>query len=176
MKYILTSSTWEGQLILEYYENGILKQVGFPENIDIKALGFFITHFPAHIDILTWYKQNTKIRIEEATVEASFEAFWTAYNKKNGSKEVARQYWEGEKKTVNRRPVNEADRISIMRILPRFVAKYPGEKKEYQPLATSFLHQRYWDSELEAAPRQNEAVSSAAARLMEVWSKKPPDS
>ncbi|NJM13996.1 MAG: hypothetical protein HC896_00180 [Bacteroidales bacterium] len=98
-------------------------------------------------------------------VAVDFETFWNAYDKKTGSKAMAQQYWDGDKKTISRRPINDTDRVAIMGMAKRYVARYRGEKKEYQPLAQTFLHQRYWESELEATPK-NEAVAAMATQLL----------
>lgn len=55
----------------------------------------------------------------------------------------------GGKRTLNKRPVTEADRQVIMRVVKRFAYRYQGSKKEYQPLATTFLNQRLWETEAE---------------------------
>jgi len=172
MHYALTSPKWEGEIRLEYFDNGILKQAQFTEVIDVKAAMFMATHFPLQINLLTWLQENTQVKVIEILATVSFTEFWEAYNKKLGSKELARQYWEGEKRTLNKRPVNDTDRMAIMRMVKRFESKYKGEKKDYQPLASSFLHQRYWESESENTPKKNEAASNAAIELMNKWKMK----
>jgi hypothetical protein len=41
-------------------------------------------------------------------------------------------------------------------MLKRYTYRYRGPKKEFQPLASSFLHSRMWEAELESKPRHQE--------------------
>ena len=172
MIYALTSPKWEGELRLEFHENGILKKAVVPEVFDAASLMYFAHHFPVHINIIDWLKTNTGAKITEITQPVEFDEFWQLYDKKTGSKELARQYWDGEKRTLNKRPITETDRMAIMRIAKRYALKYRGEKKEFQPLASSFLHQRYFETEIESTPRKNEGASKAAVSLMDVWNQR----
>lgn len=169
MKYALTSPKWEGELRLEYWPNGQLKAAMLPEVFDAQSLMYLSQHFPVHTEFIEWYKKNTSAKITQIVQPVTFDDFWELYNKKTGTKELARQYWEGEKRTLNKRPITDTDRQAIMQILPRYVARYRGEKKDYQPLASSFLHQRHWEAEAENAPRQNEAATKAAVELINKW-------
>ena len=172
MIYALTSPKWEGELRLEFHENGILKQVTVPEVFDSASLMYFANHFPVHIDFIEWLRKNTGAKIIEISQPISFDEFWQLYDKKTGSKELARQYWDGEKRTLNKRPVTETDRMAIMRITKRYALKYRGERKDFQPLASSFLHQRYFETEIESTPRKNEGTSKAAESIMTAWTER----
>jgi hypothetical protein len=154
--FTLTSPKWEGDIKLTFYDNGFLQQAEFPEVVDRKSMEYFATHFPLHISVLQHYRENSRVVITQLKSDTSFDAFWELYNQKRGSKPVAEQYWEGVKRTVTKRPITETDREDIMRILRKYVARYRGEKKEFQPLATSFLNQRMWEAELETVKRENE--------------------
>jgi hypothetical protein len=98
-------------------------------------------------------------------LDTTFEAFWEKYAKKFGSKELARQYWDGEKKTITKRPVTLTDRENIMSMVEKYARRFGGDKKEFQPLASTFLNQRVWESELENG-RKNETS------LMHLFTKK----
>ncbi len=173
MKYIMSSSKWEGAIELEYHDNGYLAQARFPEVIDIQVIYWFATHMPTTVFMLDWFREHTGAKIEEYIGELTFDEFWNAYDKKTGSKEMARQLWEGSKKTINKRPINYTDRANIMRVIKRYIARYQCEKKEFQPLATTFLYQRRWESELEALQKRSYEVPPEYARmLMEKWSVK----
>lgn len=155
--YTLTSPKWEGDIKLSYFDNGFIRLAEYPEVIDRESIKYFATHFPVHESQLEWfrlYAKGAKVTMIEAII--TFDAFWDTYGKKAGSKELARQYWDGEKKTINRRPVTLTDRQDIMRIVKRYCFRYQGNKKEFQPLATTFLHERMWEAELESITRKNE--------------------
>lgn len=156
MEYTLTSSKWEGEIRLKYHENGYLAQATMPDVIDKEAALFIARTYPVHISVLRHYRDKTKAKITAVALDTTFEAFWDKYGKKIGSKELARQYWDGDKKTITRRPINEEDRQTIMRTLPRFLFRYPLHKKEWQPLATTYLNQRLWESEAEAGRNTKE--------------------
>jgi hypothetical protein len=152
-KFSVTSDRWEGEMTFEYYDNERLAQSRWPEVINFKALEWFVNHNPVAIRILEWVANNAPVKVTEIFEPIDFENFWELYDKKTGSKEMARQYWDGEKKTINKRPITEVDRQNIIKILKRYTAKYKGEQKTFQPLSTSFLHQRNWESELEAVEK-----------------------
>jgi len=155
-RYTLVSDKWEGEIALSFYDNGYLAAAELPEVIDRKAAEFFATSFPMHESVLDHYRAHSKVRITRLQEDTSFEAFWGKYGRKAGSKELARQYWEGEKKTLNKRPVTQTDREDVMGMVGRYVHRHQGAKKEFQPLATSFLHGRMWEAELESTPRKSE--------------------
>jgi hypothetical protein len=170
MEYLITSPKWHGEIRAAYYPNGYLERIHFPEVIDNESIAWFSTHCPVHIDMLNWLAQNTNAKVTESVGTIEFETFWELFDRKQGSKEKARQYWEGEKATINKRPVTESDRLCIMKIMPRYLARYKGEKKQFQPLATSFLHQRNWEAEAETLPVTKK--SAAIENLLQQWKAK----
>ncbi len=155
-RYTLVSEKWEGEIALSFYDNGYLAAAELPEVIDLKAAAFFASAFPMHESVLDHYRMHSKARITKLKEDTSFDAFWNRYGKKVGSKELARQYWEGDKATLNKRPLSQTDREDIMGMVGRYAHRHQGQKKEFQPLASSFLHGRMWEAELEATPRKAE--------------------
>ena len=155
-EYTLTSPKWEGEIRLKFHDNGFLAAAESPEVIDRKSAEFMAAHFPCHEAVLDWYQEHTGVKITRISIDTTFETFWELYGKKSGSKELARQYWDGDKNTITRRPVTLTDRQAIMGLAKRYASRYQGAKKEFQPLATSFLHQRIWEAELENTTRRSE--------------------
>lgn len=154
MEYTLQSPKWEGEIRLKYHDNGHLAEAIMPEVINVDAARHMATIFPLHESVLNWYRKNTTtVKITQLAADTSFENFWKTYNQKRGSKIRAMQYWDGEKRTLNRRPITVTDREDIMRMLKHYAARYRGPKKEYQPLASTFLHERMWESEIETEPK-----------------------
>lgn len=149
MEYTLASPKWDGEIRLKYHPNGFLAMATLPEVMNVDAAKHMAGIFPIHVSILRWFSENTSVKITEVAADTSFDAFWEKFNKKSGSKIKAQQYWDGQKATLNRRPVGEGDRQDIMRMLPKYLHKFQGAKKDFQPLATTFLHERMWESELE---------------------------
>lgn len=154
--FTMLSPKWEGEVKFSYYENGFIRSAEFPEVIDRKAAEFFSTHFPVHESQIEFFRTSNTVKITRIAADLTFEAFWDAYGRKAGSKEQARQYWDGEKRTLNKRPITETDRADIMGMVKMYSFRYQGAKKEFQPLATSFLHGRVWEAELENSPRKHE--------------------
>lgn len=150
IEYTITSGKWESEIRLAFYDCGFLAKAEFPEVIDRKAMEFFATHFPSHISVLDYIRENSRATITRIALDTKFETFWEKYAKKFGSKELARQYWEGEKKTITKRPVTLTDRENIMGMIDKYARRFGGDKKEFQPLASTFLNQRMWEAELEA--------------------------
>lgn len=149
-EFTITSTKWESEIRLVFYDNGFLASAELPEVIDRKAMEFFATHFPTHVSVLDFIRENSRATITRIALDTKFETFWERYAKKVGSKELARQYWDGEKKTITKRPVTLTDRENIMITLDKYVRRYSGTKKEFQPLASTFLNQRMWEAELES--------------------------
>ena len=172
--FSITSPKWEGEILLSYNELGNLEQANLPEVISADVLLWFAQHFPITTDILEWVRKNSGGKITEV-IKIEFSDFWNLYDKKEGSKPKAQMLWDGEIKTCNKRPITTDDRLQIMQVLPRYVAKHKGENKEFQRLATTFLHGRYWESLYEQLtndtknrPFQNEL----SKKLLEMWTKK----
>jgi hypothetical protein len=160
MEYILTSPKWEGEIRLKYHENGFLQTAQMPDVIDVNAARHMATIFPLHVSVLEWFQKNAlTVKIRKIATDTSFELFWEKYNNRRGSKILCQQYWDGLKKTLNRRPINESDRQDVMRTLPGFVARYRGAQKEWQPLAQTYLHQRLFEAELENQKRGKNEIN-----------------
>lgn len=160
MQYIIESPKWEGEIRVCYHDNGSIASITFPDVIDRESLLWWATHCPVTHDFMDYLRTKTKARITLVPEKLDFDTFWNRYNKKTGSKALAQQYWDGEKRTITRRPVADADRINIMRILGRYVSRYAGAKKEYQPLASTFLHERMWEAEVEAENQRRKSEVS----------------
>lgn len=149
INYSITSVKWEGEIKLSYYPNGLLAKAELPDTLRVADAEYLATHFPVTDNLIDWYRKNSNAIIRLIENDTSFDAFWAKYNQKRGSKEVARMYWEGSKKTINKRPITSTDRHDIINILDIYLKRFPPSKKEFQPLATSFLHERYWEAESE---------------------------
>jgi len=170
--FSITSSKWEGEVLLTYNEIGCIKEVHFPE-LSTEILFYFATHFPVTLEILDWIRNNTSGKVIEV-VKIDFNDFWNAYKNKEGSKDMAQMYWEGHKKTINKRPLTFDDRVQIMQILPKYVARFGGEQKIYQPQATKFFHQRIWVSEFEKMienSKNQPYINKLSLNLLEKWTK-----
>jgi len=164
--YTLTSAKWEGFIGLTYHETGFIAKATYPEVMDRDSLLWFSTHFPVHESMLDWIRNNSGAKVVKVDVPVTFDAFWEKYNNKRGSKELARMYWDGEKRTITKRPITLPDRQDVMKMLSSYVYRYQGAKKEFQPLASSFLNQRMWEGELETVKRKPELDYST------LWNKK----
>lgn len=146
----LRSPKWEGDIRLKFHPNGFLANAELPQEIELESAKYLATHFPVHIDIVGWLTQNTGVEATEVDLDISFEAFWNAYNQKRGSKLRAQQLWDGDKRTMNKRPITVSDRQDIMRLVKRYERRFKGHNKEFQPLASTFLNSRMWEAEMEA--------------------------
>jgi len=172
MKYEMTSNKWTGAIKLDYHDNGNLSKAEMPEIIDPASLVWLMSHFPAHEDAIGWLINNTNATITNVDAVMSFDEFWDTYAHKVGSKDEARMYWDNNKKTITKQPMSDTDKINIAKILPAFVGRHSGAKKEFQPLATTFLHGRLWVSEIERLPVNNNIVSGLARNVINSWGKK----
>jgi len=146
-RFVISSAKLPGDIVLEYNIDGNLLRAEFPEDMTVEQVMFFHKTFPTHVAILDEMKVRFKLNVTEVR-DYSFEAFWEAYKHKVGSKDMVIQYWEGYKKSINKRPISELDREQIMSILPRYVKKY-ASKPDFQPMPQTFLHQRLWVAEYE---------------------------
>ena len=169
-KFSITSQKWENEIILQYYDNGTIFSIEMPEVIDVNALMWWATHLPVTLDLLDYVKSKSNARFIEI-VEIDFIHFWNVYDKKEGSKDLAEQYWDGAKKTMNKRPISEDEKMQIMAILPKYTARFKGEKKQFQPLASTFLNQRAWVAELERADNSNKNlyINVMTEKLLKSW-------
>lgn len=165
-EYTLTSSKWEGFISLKYHDSGFVSSAEYPEVMDRESLLWFSSHFPVHETMLEWISRNSTAKVVKVEVPVTFEAFWSAYGNKRGSKPVAQMLWDGEKRTITKRPITLPDRQDIMKMVKAYSSRYQGEKKEWQPLATSFLNQRLWEGEMETIRRRPEVDYST------IWQRK----
>ena len=153
MEFTLQSPKWEGEIRLKYHDNGFLASAEMPEVINVESAKHMATIFPLHISVLRWFRENTPVKITQIAADTSFDTFWRVYNQRRGSKIRAEMYWDGIKKTLNRRPVTLADKEDIMRMVKKYEFRYRGAKKEFQPLASTFLNERMWEREMESGSR-----------------------
>lgn len=156
MEYTMRSPRWEGDIRLKFHDNGFLAEATMPEQIDIAAARHMCGIFPVHVSILRWFREHTLVKITAIEPDLHFDDFWKAYNQKRGSKIRAQQYWDGDKRTLNKRPITVSDRQDIMKMIRRYESRFKGDKKEFQPLASSFLNGRMWEAEMETLARRQE--------------------
>jgi uncharacterized protein YdaU (DUF1376 family) len=82
-------------------------------------------------------KRNTKEnRIEENRINISFDVFWDAYQRKQGSKRDCEKRWV---------KLSDKDRQRIIDTLPSFFKSISDPK--YYPYPTTYLNQRRWEDE-----------------------------
>jgi hypothetical protein len=81
-------------------------------------------------------KTGKKEKEGRKKVNIAFGVFWDSYGKKAGSKKKAKEYWH---------KLSDEDRQTVMAHLQQYV--YSFDDIQYQPYATTFLNQRYFDSE-----------------------------
>jgi len=173
-KFCVTSSNLNGEIVISYNEKGQIINAAFTDDANISSLFWIAQHFPVEIEILEWLKTEKLAKVTEI-IEIEFDHFWNAYDKKEGSKALIMQYWYKEKKTINKRPISDEERMQIMTILPRYVQRFKGEQKKYQPLASTFLNERLWEAEYERL--QNDVknrpyINKMTAELLGKWNVK----
>lgn len=71
---------------------------------------------------------------DKPTIE--FESFWDAYDKKVGSKKKAKKYWYD---------LSDSERERIMKYIKNYKASF--KDSQFQPYATTFLNQKYFEAE-----------------------------
>lgn len=84
----------------------------------------------------TTNNKENKEKKEKKEINIPFDEFWTAYDKKEGSKIDTLKKWE---------KLTDNERSLIMAGIKHYAKSF--REKQYQPLATTFLNQKRWEAE-----------------------------
>lgn len=146
--YVVTGKTLVGSVVFKYDLNGVLREFVNQAELSAEQLKWFATHIPFTEEMIAAFIESAagKLKAELLKHELTFDLFWREYGNKKGSKAETEKLWNGEKVTENKRPVTEADRIAIFKMLPKLNYHYQINKKEL-PYPTTFLNQRRWENE-----------------------------
>ncbi|MCC2598033.1 MULTISPECIES: hypothetical protein [Sphingobacterium] len=81
-RFVLTSDSFKGQVVLGYNEDGLLSLVENDAIMTEKQFSWFWDFLPIHESQLSEYKRKVKGYLEELPEDISFDAFWNRYGKK----------------------------------------------------------------------------------------------
>jgi len=138
-RYLMTSTAWDGEIELEYTDNGLLLScdlsgTGLTESQHV----WFLRKLPRELaELAALCKGRDTVTLTElAETEVTFALFWNRYDEKvRSSKKKAERAW-------NR--LNQSSRIKAYRYIQRYEQSIPpGVAKKY---AESYLNAELWDN------------------------------
>ncbi|MBK9292585.1 MAG: hypothetical protein IPM52_13315 [Bacteroidetes bacterium] len=136
--YSLTSSAFEGEVIFDFDDNGLLVRYDASgANLTEGQQVFLLRRLPRELaQIKTFLENSPTARFTPIEQEISFEMFWNRYNEKlRSSKKKALKIW-------NR--LSRADQIKAYRYITRYEQSvYPGTPKKY---AETYLNAELWNN------------------------------
>ncbi len=136
--YSLTSSAFEGEVIVEFSDAGILQKFDSSKaDLSAKQQEFLLTKLPINeADVKKTLFSSPTTKFTEIDNEITFEQFWNRYDEKiRSSKKKAAKVWERLSKT---------DRLKAYRFITKYEQTlYPGTAKKY---AETYLNAELWNN------------------------------
>lgn len=137
-KYILTSPTFEGSILISYNDNGLLSKLEFncpsftPANI-----AYMLKNVPINNQHIYDMTKGTKASIALANDDLSFNSFWSKYAYKVGHKARAEKLWK---------LLSNEDKILALAYIHtynNFLIDHPKQDRQYPE---TYLAQRRWNN------------------------------
>lgn len=138
MRFVLTSTAWAGQIVLEYNEAGLLLESNLKDaELSEQQHLWFLRNIPrelAELQVLIAKVQSAKLTPVPETI--TFDMFWDRYGEKlRSSRKKALTKW-------NR--MSEADRAKAF----LFIKKYENSMQAWQNkmYAETYLNRELWNN------------------------------
>jgi len=135
MKFILTATTFIGELHFTYNELGKLRHYESLANLSEVQQNWLEANFPFAQNKL---KDFISFRIKVVSADLSFSIFWKEYDYKVGNKLKVEKLWNA---------LDEADCIAVLEHIPAY-KRYLKNSNLAQAYPETFLNQRRWENEL----------------------------
>ena len=136
--YSLTSSAFEGEVIFDFDDNGLLVRYDASgANLTEGQQVFLLRRLPRELaQIKTFLENSPTARFTPIEQEVSFDMFWNRYNEKvRSSKKKAMKIWSR---------LSRADQIKAYRYIARYEQSlYQGTPKKY---AETYLNAEIWNN------------------------------
>ena len=143
-RYILTSTSWKGEIILEYSDevleqkdNMLLTFLDMRKAmLNEKQMIYFLTYIPVDYSrFQKLIKVNANVSAVEDVEEITFEAFWKKYPQPDGDTKKAKtaEFWNRMSKT---------DQINAYRYIDRYVNSLPAWQGIMH--TNTYLHSKIW--------------------------------
>jgi hypothetical protein len=139
-KYVLTSEKFDGELILEFDLNGILKNFVNDATLTDKQLDYFRKNFPITKEIVLEIIKAAESKTLKAVhypCEITFEDFWDLYDYKAiSNKAESRKRFE---------KLTKAERVMLMEDIPKYNNRLKLQNGIAKKHAETYIHKREWD-------------------------------
>lgn len=136
-KIAITSSEFEGEMILAYNQDGHVILYDNRCDLDKKQLHAFLKHFPLTLQMLEdLLGKSRSLSYTFVEADLSFAAFWDTYDYKVGNKKRAQKEWE---------KLSEAKRAKCLESITSynyFLKTKPNQDRLYPE---TFLSQERYD-------------------------------
>ncbi|MEQ8685487.1 MAG: hypothetical protein RIE86_09345 [Imperialibacter sp.] len=125
-KYLVTSTEFEGSMVLEFDAEGILRSFQNETIMRPDQVNWLATHFPLTKEKLDFIKSRSQtISVKTAVYDLTFENFWSLYNYKFGNKIRAAKLWKA---------LSEADKIQALEAIAPYnyyLQTHPNQDRLY---------------------------------------------
>ena len=136
--YFLTSPEFEGEIVLEYNDEGMLLKLDIRATLTTGQRSWFVNNLPPSLDKLQALLKSSgsKSRLEEVTFEPRFEDFWTRYDDRTlSSRKRSLAKW-------NR--MSKSEQLKAYRYISRYFAEIPyGTRKKF---SETYLNSELWNN------------------------------
>lgn len=136
--WLLTSPEFEGEILCEYNDEGLLVKLEIKATLTTGQRNWFIYNLPPSLEKLkTLLKSSgSKARFEEVIFEPRFEDFWTRYNDRTtSSRKRSLAKW-------NR--MSKSEQLKAYRYIGRYFSEIPyGTRKKF---AETYLNSELWNN------------------------------
>lgn len=138
-KVIITSEKFEGSLVLELDDSGVVKQFLNNAEMDSQQLDYLSANFPMTLDSLNALISKSKsMNAKLVETDLSFLNFWNTYGYKVGNKKKCETSWN---------KLTDAEKLLVFESLPAYnfyLMTHPNIERVYPE---RYLSQRRFENE-----------------------------
>lgn len=139
IKYVLTSSKFEGQIVVGYKDGRICLLDLSTTTLSDKQFDYILTNLPVHeADVKIMVSKSQDLKMVFVPEDLSFERFWTDYNYKIGNKKRAEKLWC---------ELTEADKITALNSIPKYLNFLQRKSNIERLYPETFLSQRRFENQ-----------------------------
>lgn len=146
MKFILTSSLFEGEIVLEYAESGFLCAYRNGAQMTDEQIIYFLRNIPVTVPQLEEIAGKSKsLTIKQVFKDLSFATFWQEYNYKIGKKERSEKLWNG---------LSDAEKVQVLDSIPAYNYFLTIKKNQDRLYPETYLAQRRYEYDYKVLARK----------------------
>lgn len=136
-KYLLTSDSFDGNVVLGYQENDLLTLYSNDSEMTEPQRIWLLKNLPCHLSQVQHLAKQIKGKLEEMPEDISFNSFWSAYKKKINLKRCTPLFEK----------LSDADKLRAINAIKPYDAYLTRTKFRGKADPDTYLRNRYFETD-----------------------------